>query len=152
CTRNLAAGGMGAVFVRRSSSALRDAIARDALFFSDPFDGATADIAPLACLDEAIAGADFVVLGELNHFVHEKSDFRLFFARYLISRGIRVFVEELGWSDGVRVQRYLETGDCRHLSRLPSFGYEGHKRPDRDDRPTGILRASFDAYPTALFV
>ena len=91
------------------------------------------------------------MLGELNHFVHEKADFRQFFSRYLLSRGLRTFAEELGWSDGVRVERFLH-GDEQALSRLPSFGYTGHLREDRADRPTGILRASFDAYPTSLFV
>ena len=92
-----------------------------------------------------------IVLGEFNHFVHEKSDFRQFFSRYLVARGVRTFAEELGWSDGIRVNRFLH-GDERQLGRLPSFGYQEHLRSDRNDRPTGILRASFDAYPTTLFV
>src|SRR5262249_28592532 len=110
------------------------------------------DIERLSPLDQAVAEADIVVLGELNHFVHEKSDFRLFFCRYLLSRGFRTFAEELGWSDGVRVDRYLETGEEEGLWRLPSFGYAGQKRGDRDDRPTGLLRRVFDSYPTHLFL
>lgn len=105
----------------------------------------------MSAFDKSLSEADVVVLGEFNHFVHEKADFRQFFSRYLLSRGLRTIAEELGWSDGVRVQRFLH-GDEQALSRLPSFGYMGHLREDRDDRPTGILRASFDAYPTALFV
>ena len=101
--------------------------------------------------DKYVSEADVVVLGELNHFVHEKADFRQFFSRYLLSRGLRTFAEELGWSDGVRVEQFLH-GEEQALSRLPSFGYTGHLREDRDDRPTGVLRASFDAYPTSLFV
>jgi len=112
------------------------------------FDGATADTAPLSVLDAALAGADLVFLGEMDHFIHEKSDFRLLFARWLISRGWRSFAEELAWSDGLRVQRFLETGEG--LERLSLFGWTGDARPDRDDRPTGIFRASFDVYPTAL--
>src|SRR5688572_23353182 len=82
---------------------------------ASPFDGATADLGPLSCLDEAVAGADLVFLGELNHFVHEKSDFRLLLARYLLSRGFSRFAEELGWSDGRRIERYLATGDAAVL-------------------------------------
>ena len=35
--------------------------------------------------------------------------------------------------------------------RLATLGDRRHVRADRDDAPTGVLRASFDAYPTALF-
>ena len=56
---------------------------------ASPLDGATTDLGPLSILDEAVSGADLVFLGELNHFVHEKSDFRLLFARYLLSRGFK---------------------------------------------------------------
>jgi erythromycin esterase-like protein len=131
---------------------IKDHIARNAVRFAEPFNGLTADIACLSVLDEAVAGADIVVLGELNHFVHEKSDFRLFFCRYLLSRGFTTFAEELGWSDGARVSRYLEAGDEGELRRLPSFGYNGHKRGDRDDRPTGLLKRTFEAYPTGPFL
>lgn len=44
--------------------------------------------------------ADVVVLGEMNHFVNEKSDFRLALASPLVERGYDVWGEELGWSDG----------------------------------------------------
>ncbi len=115
------------------------------------FDGATADVELLAPLDRLIAEAEIVALGELNHFVHEKSDFRLFFARYLVSRGWRNFAEELGWSDGVRVDRFVASGNSEELERLPSFGSFSHLRADRDDRPSGILRTGHDAYPKDLF-
>lgn len=111
-------------------------------------DGATADLAPLCLLDTLIDGVDLVFLGELDHFIHEKSDARLLFCRYLLDRGWRSFAEELSWSDGRRVQRYLRgNGD---LDRLSLFGWTGDLRQDRDDRPTGIFRTSFDLYPTAL--
>jgi erythromycin esterase-like protein len=117
---------------------------------SPDFDGARADIAPLGLLDSVTGGADVVFLGELDHFVHEKSDFRMLFSRYLLARGWRSFAEELSWSDGLRVQRFL-AGEG-HLDRLSLFGWTGDVREDRDDRPTGVFRASFDLFPTALMV
>jgi len=99
---------------------------------AQPFDGASADVAPLSGLDELVDGADLTFLGELDHFVHEKSDFRLLLCRYLLSRGWRSFAEELSWSDGVRVQRFLCGEDG--LERLSLFGYRGDLRADRPDR------------------
>ena len=116
----------------------------------EPFDGVTAPLALLETLAERIAGADIVALGETNHFIHEKSDFRLLFARYLLSLGWSDFVEELGWSDGHRVESYLCSGAEAELDRLPSFGYTAHLRQDRDDRPGGILK--LESYPTAAFL
>lgn len=113
-----------------------------------PLGGAGAD---LSRLDAGIAGCDAVFLGELNHFIHEKAAFRLAFAPYLLSRGWRAFAEELGWSDGLRVQGYLETGEAARLDRLVTFGHDGHRRADRPDRMGGILKPSADAYPTQVF-
>jgi len=90
------------------------------------------------------------MLGETNHFVHEKSDFRLLLSRVLIPAGWSCFLEELGHSDGIRVDRYLRSGDERELQRLPSFGYTAHLRSDRDDRPGGILKSK--SYPTEEFL
>jgi erythromycin esterase-like protein len=143
---------VGAFLLNRTLEKIREHVAQTAVRFAEPFDGGAADIEYLSCLDDAVANADIVVLGELNHFVHEKTDFRLYFCRYLLSRGFASLAEELGWSDGVRVDRYLNGGGDEELRRLPSFGYDGHKRDDRNDRPTGILKRAFDSYPTALFV
>ena len=105
----------------------------------------------LAAVDTALAHARLVFLGETNHFIHEKTDFRLWWLRRLAAHHRLVVGEELGWSDGRDVARYLTDGNERHLDRLATFGDRSHVRPDRDDRPSGILRASFDGYPTALF-
>jgi erythromycin esterase-like protein len=115
-----------------------------------PDDLVRADPSVLAPLDARLGGADIVALGELNHFIHEKSDFRILCSRYLVSRGWRSFAEELGWSDGWRIDRYLRDGDESAFERLPSFGYEGHLRTDRDDRPRGILKV--ESYPSSEFV
>jgi erythromycin esterase-like protein len=98
-------------------------------------------------LNDALSEADVVFLGETNHFVHEKSDFRLLFTRHLLGRGWSGFMEETGWSDGWRIERYLTAGDPHWLGRLSLFGHRGDSRTDRDDRPTGIFKASFEAYP-----
>ena len=132
-------------------NALESFVAEKAVRLPEPFDGATVDTELLAPLDPLVADADLVALGELNHFVHEKSDFRLFFARYLLSRGWTNFAEELGRSDGVRVDRFYSSGDASELDRLPSFGHRTHLREDRDDRPTGLFKRSFETYPAELF-
>ena len=96
--------------------------------------------------------ADVVVLGELNHFVHEKSDFRLALAPRLLELGYDVWGEELGWSDGTRIDDYLRTRDEQIFERIALFGYRGDVRGDRDDAPTGIFRESLKAYPFALMM
>ncbi|HWQ88609.1 MAG TPA: erythromycin esterase family protein [Desulfitobacteriaceae bacterium] len=71
--------------------------------------------------------------------------------RYLISRGWRYIGEELGFSDGIRVERYLETGDGSYLEQIAAYGYEGALRTDRVDKATGILKSSSENYPVQKF-
>ena len=94
--------------------------------------------------------AEVLVLGEFNHFIHEKSDFRIAMAREARRLGFQVWTEELGWSDGRRLARYFETRDEAVFDRLSLFGWRGEARQDRDDRPTGIFRASLETYPFDL--
>ena len=94
--------------------------------------------------------AEVLVLGEFNHFVHEKGDFRIAMARQARRLGFTTWAEELGWSDGRRLARYFETRDEAVFDRLSLFGWRGEARPDRDDRPTGIFRASWETYPFDL--
>jgi erythromycin esterase-like protein len=100
-------------------------------------------------LDPLLAGRRIVFLGESNHFVHEKYAYRLLFLRWLHSRGWRVLGEELGWSDGWRVDRYLATGDEAELERVTAYGYRGCRRSDRDDEPTGVLAGILAHQPEA---
>ena len=117
-----------------------------------PVDLWTSDTAEkLAVFDGLLTGNDTVFLGEMDHFIHEKTDFRLLLIRYLAARGWTRIAEEMSWSDGVRVNRYLSQGEEIELSRLVGLGYELDLRTDRHDRPTGMLKASFDSYPVALF-
>jgi hypothetical protein len=94
-----------------------------------------------------MAHARVVMLGETNHFVHEKVEFRLWWLRRLAARRRIVVGEELSWFDGQHVARYLDDGDERHFDRMWTFGYKGAAH----DEPTGILAASAALYATALF-
>jgi len=133
-----------------NAHALERFIESHAVMLPDPFDGAALDVGLLAPLGARLAGYDIVALGEMNHFVHEKSDFRLLLARALLPLGWTDFAEELGWSDGLRIDRFLVSGAEDEFERLPSFGYTGHLRADRDDRPRGILK--IESYPTEAFL
>ncbi len=117
----------------------------------EPFDGARADIEKLAIFDDALERSRIVFLAEQNHFVHEKYDYRLWFLRYLFSRGFRHVGEELSWSDGIQIDRYLATGNPAALDRVATYGYRGAWRTDRNDEPTGYLRESWDNYPEEVF-
>jgi erythromycin esterase-like protein len=106
----------------------------------------------LSILDSLVAGKRFAYIGESDHFVHEKYAYRLAILNYLAARGFTHVGEEIGASDGMRIDRYIETGDESQLERITIYGYSDASRGDRDDTPTGILRGSFgDAYPTAQF-
>lgn len=92
--------------------------------------------------------ARVVFLGETNHFVHEKVDFRLEWLKELSARRPLVIGEELGWCDARRVADYILRRDDTALDRIATFGYEGYRRPDRDDTPKGIFGKS--PYPYGL--
>ncbi|MGE5652853.1 MAG: erythromycin esterase family protein [Bacillota bacterium] len=102
-------------------------------------------------LDELLKGKRIVYLGEEDHWVREKNEYRLLLLRYLVSRGWRVIGEELSFFDGLRVNRYLQTGDEPELQRVATYGYRGGIRTDRDDRPTGILKDTWQNYPVQGF-
>jgi erythromycin esterase-like protein len=115
----------------------------------DPEAIAAGDVERLAALDPLLAGKRLAFVGESNHFVHEKIPFRVLVLRYLASRGFGVVGEELSWSDGLRIDRYLTSGDETWLGRVTAYGHTGDSRADRDDTPGGILTAP--AYPTDAF-
>lgn len=105
-------------------------------------------VIPISRLDPG--NAEIVFLGELNHFVHEKTDFRLLFANHFSQYGFDVFAEELGWSDGMRLDEYFRTRDESIFDRVSLFGYRGDARSDRDDKLTGVFGAAADSYPHAF--
>ena len=86
------------------------------------------------------------MLGEPNHFIHEKVDFRLWWLGRLARRYPLVLLEELGWADGRRIARFLADGDDTHIRHAATFGYEGWKR---DDSPTGVFAPGNSTYPNA---
>ncbi|HJR24717.1 MAG TPA: hypothetical protein VJ804_04540, partial [Acidimicrobiales bacterium] len=111
-------------------------------------DGATG---PFAALDAVLDRARLAYVVESHHFVAEKYAFRTLVLRALAERGWRWFGEELGWSDGLLVDRYLRTGHDTLLDEVPTYGDESWRRPDRDDRPTGVLAAGEQAFPLVAF-
>lgn len=125
--------------------------AREHAVTFDSLEGAHTDIEKLSFLDELLEGKRIVYLGEEDHWIREKNSYRLLLLRYLFSRGWRWLGEELGWSDGMRINRYLETGERSQLDRVATYGYRGAIREDRDDSPTGILKESSTGYPADAF-
>ena len=108
----------------------------------------------LADLDARISSARILVLGETNHFIAEKTDFRLSWLRWLrvesSSRDRPIIIgEELGWADGRRVAAYLRRGDERELDEAATFGGRAHVRTDRNDAPRGVFAGSLADYPYA---
>ncbi len=105
----------------------------------------------LSVLDNVLRDKRIVYLGEEDHWVHEKTDYRMLMLRYLVSRGFRTIGEELGLSDGYRINRYIQTGDESTLSKIATYGYEGDVRQDRDNSPKGVFAAPAHRYPVAAF-
>ncbi len=136
---------------RREQMAALVEWAREHAIALNPSDLANADIEALSSLDQLLKGKRIVYLGEEDHWVREKNEYRLLLLRYLISRGWRFIGEELSWADGLRVNRYLQTGDESQLQRVSTYGYRGGVRTDRDDRPTGILKDTWQNYPVEGF-
>jgi hypothetical protein len=63
----------------------------------DPLDGINVDIEKLSFLDRLLENKHVVYIGEEDHWIHEKSDYRLLLIRYLISRGQASF--KRFWND-----------------------------------------------------
>jgi erythromycin esterase-like protein len=139
-----------AISNRRAISDLQ-AYAADRAIHFDNLDSVEENAQRLSILDSSLAGKRFAYIGESDHFIHEKYAYRLLMLNYLASRGFTHLGEEFGASDGTRIDRLIATGDESQLERIAMFGYSGAIRTDRDDRPTGILRDSFDTYPVAQF-
>ena len=81
-------------------------------------DGAHGDLAPFGVLDELTDRARVAYLVEMDHFIAERSAFRLLCIRYLASRGWRWFGEEVDIRIGQRLDGYLLTGDESLLDPL----------------------------------
>jgi erythromycin esterase-like protein len=136
---------------RRGIQDFRAYAAERAIAFKD-LDTIDENARRLSSLDPLVTGKRFAYIGEPDHFIHEKYAYRLVMLTYLAGHGFTHVGEEIGASDGMRIDRFIATGDESQLERVAVYGYSGAIRSDRDDTPTGILRDSFgDAYPTAQF-
>jgi erythromycin esterase-like protein len=102
-------------------------------------------------LARALVGKRILFVGEADHWVHEKIDYRLAFAQAALAAGFDWFGEELGWSDGLRIDDWLHDRPGASLSGVTLFGHRDELRSDRDDTPTGVLRASYENPPDAVF-
>lgn len=96
------------------------------------------DMNDLSFLDEALKGKRVVYLGEPDHYIHEKYDFRLILIRYLFEKGWRYIGMEMGLFDGFKVDRYLGTGNQAFLDQMQVYGFKGDLRSDRDDEIKGF--------------
>lgn len=97
-----------------------------------------ADTGDFSFLDRALEGKRIVYLGVSDHWVNQKYDYRLLLINHLFNRGWRRIGMEMDYRDGERIDRYLETGDPAHLTRVALYGYRGGWREDRDDGPEGF--------------
>ena len=74
-------------------------------------DGESGDLSAFSVLDDLADRARVAFIGEMDHFIAEKYEYRLLCIRYLVSRGWRLFGEELAADRGRRVDEYLRTGN-----------------------------------------
>lgn len=104
-------------------------------------DGASGSLDAFAALDDRAAAARAAYIVEMDHFIHEKYDFRLLCIRYLASHGWTWFGEELDDRQGERIDAYLRGGDRSLLDAI--------------DEPewytSGILASNADRYPRSAF-
>jgi len=87
----------------------------------DPRDWSPAD--GRGFLDSELDAVEFVYLGEPDHYIQEKYDYRLGLIRYLVDRGFTYIGMEMGYSDGLRIDRYLESGDAAILEEVALYGH-----------------------------
>jgi erythromycin esterase-like protein len=120
---------------------------RAAIRLPDPL-GATPELT--AFLSGALREKRLLFVGEADHFIREKIEYRLAFAEAALRAGFDCFGEELGRSDGLRIDRYLR-GETDSLDDITLFGNRREIRPDRDDSPTGILQPSYEKPADARF-
>lgn len=96
---------------------------------------------PVEVLAPLVAGKRFVFLGESDHYVREKYPFRLAFLRTLHALGWRHLGMEMGRADGLRFDRYLESGRESDLGAVRLYAGAA--------AATGFVRAELD-YARAL--
>lgn len=104
-------------------------------------DGELGPLEAFSVLDELADAARAAYIVEMDHFIHEKYDFRLLCIRYLASHGFTWFGEELDHRQGERVDAYLRGGPSELLDTI--------------DEPewytSGVLSTNTDRFPKAGF-
>lgn len=78
--------------------------------------------ADFSVLNPLFEGKRFVLLGEPDHWIHEKYAYRLRLIDHLLGLGWRHLGMEMGHSDGQRLQHYLQQGQPEWLDRLALYG------------------------------
>src|SRR5687767_11514130 len=73
---------------------------------------------------EKIEKKRFVFLGEGSHFVREKYQYRLSFIKSLVQKGFTRIGLEIGRFDGIRINRYIQTGDLNELRKVGIYQFE----------------------------
>lgn len=104
-------------------------------------------VSAFAVLDGLAARARIAFVGEMDHFVAEKYDYRLLLCvRYLASRGWGWFGEELPAARGRRAEAYLRSGDDTLLDPVdePPWFASGPLANQR--QPTAALDAAHSAF------
>ena len=109
-------------------------------------DGEHGDVSAFSVLDELADRSRVAYLVEMDHFIAEKSEFRLLCIRYLASRGWRWFGEEVDARVGDRLDGYLTTGDESLLEPLEedpwyTTGILAEPASRHDDRAMQLDRA-----------
>ena len=127
--------------LRARSTSTPDRSSRDCLAWLrshaiafDPARGPSARaLKPLAPL---LQGKRVAMLGETVQQVHETFGFRLALLRFFAGQGFNLFGAPASWSDGARIQRFLNSNALAELDRVALLGYRGSARTDRDDSRT----------------
>lgn len=104
-------------------------------------DGERGDLGAFSVLDDAADRASIAYIGEMDHFIAEKYEFRLLVIRYLASRGWRWFGEEWDSRRGRRVDEVLHTGDDTLLDPLDEAPWFSRGVLANERQPTVALEA-----------
>ena len=74
-------------------------------------------------LTEDLKDKSIVFLGEADHYHYEKFLYRLRFIEKLAEMGYTNIYAEIGYADGIMVNRFLETGDEDYLKHVGLYGF-----------------------------
>ena len=75
-------------------------------------------------LSNSIKTKRFIFLGESDHYFEEKFKYRLKFIRSLIKMGYFNILDEMGFEDGIMVNKYLNSGNEDFLNKVGLYGFK----------------------------